>query len=244
MSKEIDIDFLRRDLERKMAILEDIEDPTASQEHELGVVYFQLSKIYALSGREEDAKNYQDFSKANMREARKLALNDPVYVREERLMYKYTGEPLPPDLEAAIKEQEEKVQETNGKKGWLKRIFDSSDGSMNKLEGETIEDAFRNVSNLERALTLRQKADAVKSRVYHEDVARAVENAFFKGMVIASLDDYEFEYGVEGDYLREMDFSPEELKDTETLREKVLSGEIDLSKMPEHLRQYDFGERV
>ena len=229
-----------------MAELEDIEEPTASQEHELAVIYFELSKIYKLSGMEEDAEKYQMFSRSNMKAARELSLNNPVYIREERLMYEYTGEPLPPDLEAAVKEQEEKAQEAKKKKGWLKRLVDSSSQSDNehKLESETIEDAFRNVDSLEKALALKQKADAIKSRNYHEDLARTVERAFVKGMVVASLDDHEFECGVEGDYLREMGFSPEELKNDRSLRERVFSGEIDLSKMPEHFRQYNFGERV
>jgi len=232
------------ELERRMDGLEDTKDPTYSQQFELAVVYFQLSEVYKRQGRSEEATHYKVFAETEMKELTARTNNDPIYLKQRALMYEYFGEDLPKDLAAALSAHTEKKQQAQKKKGFFARIFDSSDPvSENGIECETMHDAINNLGSMDRSLELRSRKSIITARNQHEDIAYAIERAIVAGMVVASLDDQEFTCGVERDYLETI-LPPEELADIGTLRERVLSGEIDLSQMPSHFRLHDFGSQV
>lgn len=253
--KQIDIDTFKDDLELKIKelekqedeLLEKDEDLTPQQKHQLGVLHFQYGEICRLLGKKKEAETNKRFSQNYLAEARQESLNDPAYIREERLMYELIGEPLPEDLQAAIREQAAKEGEAKKGKGFVRRLlgglFDSGPENSANLEGDLIEDVFTNVDILERALALKDDKGQLYSKRYHEDLARAFERGLIKGMVLAGYEDWEIECGVEGEYLESI-LSNDEIRDLKEVKRRIESGEIDMSQMPAEFRQFDFGERI
>jgi hypothetical protein len=247
MGKEIDLSIIRKNLEGRKRVLTDTDDDlTYSQNYELAVVCLQLAKVYRLEGKDKEADNYDKFSRNVMMEVVGQTNNDPTYLNEARLMYEHFGEALPAELESAIQEHERKVAEAKEKKSFLGRFLGSLPDELNgsrEIECETVEDALVRMGKVERSLDFEGKAREIAAKNYSEDIARAVEKALLGAMYVASFPDYDLECGVEGEYLEEL-LGPGALDNIREVREKILSGEIDLSRMPEHFRQYDFGPRV
>ncbi len=233
-------------LEQRMEKLEGIQAPIYSQDFELGVVYFQLSLLYERIGRKEDAANYRTFSQTQIKKVTALTNNDPIFLEQAKLMYEYFDEPLPPELAAAIEANKTNKPAHKPKQGFLSRLlggYRNSEDNGYRIDGETVDDAILGVTSLDRSLELRQKRDKISARNNQEDLAYALEHALIAGMVVASLDDYELECGVERDYLETI-LPAEELADMDDLRARVLSGDIDLSNIPSSFTSYDFGEQI
>lgn len=240
-------DEIRRILEARMEVLEELENPTYSQQYELSIVYFQLSEVYEALGMKKEAADYKTFSKTEIGEVIEKTEKDPIYLREAREMYEHFGEEMPADLRAVIQKHEDAVKKFKKGRGVFSGLLGNSLpkklAGTHKIECETVEDSLVKLGRVREAARFKGQADEIAARNYKEDLAKAVERALLKGLYVASLDDHELVVGVERDYLETI-LTHEELEDVKGLRERVLSGNIDLSQMPEEFSQFDFGEGI
>ena len=234
-------------LEARMKAIEAIEAPTWSQRYELGVIYMEIGELHAILGHDDEARVWRDDAKAEIGELLDASHNDALYLAHAKAMYDYFGDTYPPQLAAALRAHEDRETEPAKTRGLFARTLrrDEPEGTRGKgtVDGDAVRDVIARVEHARESREAAQRHSKLKRDIRLERLGAAVEKALVKGMYVASLYDYELEYGVEADYLRTI-LSEEEMRDVRGLRKRVLSGEIDLSEMPSRFRQYDFGKKV
>jgi len=235
------------ELTARMKVIEEIDAPTWSQRYELGIIYMEIGELHSILGHDDEAESWREDAKTEIKELLNASHNDAVYLAHAKAMYDYFGDSYPPQLAAALRAHEDRATEYTKSQGLLTRALNRvlPEGSRGKgtINGDAVRDVIARVAHIGESLEASQRRRSLRRHIRLERLGSAVERALVKGMYVASLYDYELEYGVEADYLRTI-LSEEEMSDVRSLRERVLSGEIDLSEMPNRFRQYDFGERV
>jgi len=235
------------ELTARMKVIEEIDAPTWSQRYELGIIYMEIGELHSILGHDDEAESWREDAKTEIKELLKASHNDAVYLEHAKTMYDHFGVSYPAQLADALRAHEDRTTEYTETRGLLARALNrglpEELHSRSTIEGDAVSDVIERVAHARESLEAAQRYRNLKRDERLEHLGSAVERALVKGMYVASLYDYELEYGVEADYLRTI-LSEEEMSDVRSLRERVLSGEIDLSEMPSRFRQYDFGERV